>query len=630
MKSFLNGALLACWALALGWAVFAFGGAAPEYALPLYLLGATLAALWAAKLLLCRPVSWVWSPLHVPVLGFFAYTAARYPAAPIEHAARIEMLHVGLYTLVYFVAACNFYRVRQRRIIVWVLMAVALAEAMYGLWQFMMVSDAVLWFTRPIQYRCRASGTYICPNHLAGLLAMIVLLLLARIIVDRAPSRSLQKSFLFKLVEFYVVVFALIGLYASQSRGGWLATLLALVTGLFWMWRAKALPPRAVDVALGLVVIGAVAALSLPAARQRVGQMFSVSLDYTFDYQIVDWKDPTVGGRADLSRGTWGIVKDHPVWGTGPGTWRWFHPRYRDPRVQYQPQYAHNDALQLLAEYGAAGFVIVLAALGCFFWQVSRFTRPDEPTEQRAFLIGSATAVTAILIHSFVDFNLHLPANAFLMASFLGLTAAITNHDLWFQRREVGGLAKAITGIVLLLVAVLLSATGYIHCRTARDLLAGNDARDARDWPEALRWYEKVIARDAHDAEPHVGIGEVYRIQSAELKTVVRAESQRLAALAVTAYRQALALNPRDAATWQRLGAALELSGDIARARDAHQQALALDPNNALYLLRAAQFHLRVGDTVRAAESLEKSAKLGNAEARRELTAWRARKPARR
>ena len=627
MKRFLNGALLAVWALALACALFAFGGTTPDYALPFYLLGAALAALWAAKLLLCRPVSWVWSPLHLPVLGFFAYALVRYFTTPIEHDARLELLQIGLYTLVYFVAACNFYRPRQRTAIVWVLLILAQVEAIYGFWQFGMKSDAVLWFLRPVQYRGRASGTYICPNHLAGLLEIVFLLVLARFLANRTPSRSLQTNFLLKLVEIYVAVFVLAGLYATQSRGGWLATGVGVVAGLFWIWRAKALPPRAIDIALGLIVVLAAIGFSLPVVRERLQPLFSINMDYTFDYAVVDWKDSSLGGRSSLNAATSGIVRDHQLWGSGPGSWRWLYPQYRQPTVQDQPRYAHDDVLQLLADYGAAGFLLVLAALGCFFWQITRFTRPDEPAEQRAFLIGSATAVTAILIHSFVDFNLHIPANAFLVATLFGLTAAISDGDRPFRRREVNTRRRIVLGAGLLVLAIVLALVSVLCCQTARLVTAGDDAREAREWADALRHYTNAIAFDSRFAEPHIGIGDIYRLQSAEAKWSAPVESRRLAGQAVLSYQQALALNPRDAATFLRLAAVEELLGDAERAHGACQQALALDPNNAFHLLRAGQLYQRLDDNTRASACLEKSARLGNAEAAAQLRARAAPRP---
>src|SRR5436309_11995 len=110
--------LLAAAVLCLATATVSFGGILPEYTLPLYVLLILLAATWAIKLLMCKSVPVVWSPMHVPVVLFAGYAAWRYAVSPIEYESRLELFHVGLYTLIYFLVACNFHHARDRIVIV--------------------------------------------------------------------------------------------------------------------------------------------------------------------------------------------------------------------------------------------------------------------------------------------------------------------------------------------------------------------------------------------------------------------------------------------------------------------------------------------------------------------------------
>ncbi|MBM3862077.1 MAG: hypothetical protein FJ395_20830, partial [Verrucomicrobia bacterium] len=101
MKDFWNWTLVALWALCVLSALAALGGVVAEYALPMYLCGAALALVWALKLFWAREVSWIWTPLHLPVLGLLLYVVARYLTAPLRHEAHWELLQAGLYVLVY-------------------------------------------------------------------------------------------------------------------------------------------------------------------------------------------------------------------------------------------------------------------------------------------------------------------------------------------------------------------------------------------------------------------------------------------------------------------------------------------------------------------------------------------------
>jgi O-antigen ligase len=624
VKKYLHVGMLTCWVLALLAGSISFGGVVVEYALPFYICCIALAVLWGVKLLFARPVSWVWSPLHVPVGLFVAYAAVRTFLSPVAHDSQLELLHILLYALVYFVAAANFYRPTDRQVIVWALMAVAVGQAMYGTWQFVTESNSALWMVRPQQYLLRGGGTYICPNHLAGFVNMVLALVLARLVVDPLPSRSLQKNVLFKILEVYVIGCAIAGLIASQSRAGWLSLAVAVIAALFWVWRVRALPPRVVDVCFGLVVAIAIFAYSRPVIRQRLENTFAIRLDYTFeDFRPVELRDASLGGRGPLNLATWRMAGDHLLLGTGPGTWQYFHPQYRQPDAQWWPRYAHNDALQFLAEYGLVGCVLMLGVIGCCFWQVVRFTRPEFAREQQAFVIGAATAVTGLLIHSFWDFNLHIPVNAFLLVTLLGLVAANGDRRLPFQRIELHTRSRNLLGVGVLLVAVVTVLLAVPVTMAERLTRRGDDARADGDFEAATHAYQQAIKFDRHAPDALLGLGDTYRGRLRRSDT----KEKNDIAQALSAYQRAAALNRLDPRPYQRIAALYETLDDHNSALSAHQRSITLDPNNATYWKRLGVAHWRLRQMPEAVAALEKAAQLGDADAADYLRKLRPPKP---
>ena len=613
LKSVLNVGILGTLVLCLATASVSFGAILLGYALPCYCFTGLLVLLWALKLLLCRRVSWVWSPMHVPVLLFAGYTALRYTVSPIEYESRLELFHVGLYTLIYFLVACNLFRTRDREVVVTALVVLALGEAAYGLWQYRAQADTVLWLDRGETYHGRASGTYYCPNHLAGLLEMALGMLVARLLVHRGQERTLQSGLLHKLYEGAAVVFIALGLFATLSRGGWIAMAIALLVLLVWAELARVLSSRLViPVFIGLIVIG-FAAWSVPRVRDRIEQ------DVRMQLEPIPGDSPIqlvagLAGRYPMWQATLRMIRDRPWLGTGPGSWEWFHLKYRDPRLQIRPRYTHNDVLQLASDYGLLGSALVLAVWGCFFWHAAHLTRRGETNEQRAFALGSVTAVIAIFVHSFSDFNLHIPANALWLVTLMGLTVAQNTGDRG-RRTELTGPVKFLIGGLLLAVLACGAWAGAALSLGARHTMQADDANQRSEWAQAVESGARALHYDARNPEPHAQMGDAYRMQSAMAYDPVQPpERQRLALLAVAAYRRSLALNSLQSDVMLRLAAAYELAGDYGGAARTYDEALAVDPNNAFTWLRIGMFYRRRGDTGRAIEALKFSQRLNNIE----------------
>jgi hypothetical protein len=104
-----------------------------------------------------------------------------------------------------------------------------------------------------------------------------------------------------------------------------------------------------------------------------------------------------------------------PVFGAGPGL---HHvPRYRPESIASYYDAAHNDraiAARPSSSRGREGLLVTLPAALAAQW-----TRRDPLMRGMSF--ACIMGVTAILIHSWVDFNLQIPANATLFMTLLAL-----------------------------------------------------------------------------------------------------------------------------------------------------------------------------------------------------------------
>jgi O-antigen ligase len=127
----------------------------------------------------------------------------------------------------------------------------------------------------------------------------------------------------------------------------------------------------------------------------------------------------TVGKRASMRSDTWRIFLDHPVAGTGLGTLQTVFPAYESLYDARIVNHTHNDYLEVLAETGIAGGICFAWFLGILFVRSLRRLENLSNSFTSVLHLSGLVACCGILVHSVVDFNLHMPANAllfFLMA----------------------------------------------------------------------------------------------------------------------------------------------------------------------------------------------------------------------
>ncbi len=324
-------------------------------------------------------------------------------------------------------------------------------------------------------------------------------------------------------------------------------------------------------------------------------------------------RDPTLGNRMFLWKTTLRMIHDHPILGTGGLTWPWMFPKYRsesDSGLQGLPVYAHNDILQATSDYGIVGAVLLVAVMVCFFWHVVMVNRHRTSSDERSFAIGAAVGVTAILVHSWSDFNLHIGANALLLAAIMGFTAAIDTGERRFKREDLRPAGRYVLATAL--VALALAAIWFVAptCRAARYTALGNGAKEEIEWDQAETYYRHAIALDPKSWEPYARLGDVYSSKALFRDRARPDERKELVQVAVSNYNTALALNPFHSELMVRQARTHQIVGENEQALKLFERALQVDPNDAFIFASLGRYYRQLGDDKKAADAFLRSLKL--------------------
>ena len=297
---------------------------------------------------------------------------------------------------------------KQMTLLAPVLVLIAFLQAVWGLLQAGPFKS--LYFGA--EFAGGLIGSFSNSNHFANYIAM-TLPLAVFVILRSAPHRPAvvhplsQLAAVFWLVVFLVLVTAVL---ASGSRTGaitgmmvtFLALLLALsaLSKTYRKWYALGF---VAFVVAGSIVVG-VNTLVVRFDADRLG------VDGNFRWM--------------LAASSWQAALAFWPTGSGAGSYSAVYPAFEAPGLRGFAEHAHNDYVELLIEFGLC-FVLVAALIaGLAVRQIYLLWRhinhDGRGVAAAPFQLFCGLGLLAIFLHSWVDFNLRIPANAILCACLFG------------------------------------------------------------------------------------------------------------------------------------------------------------------------------------------------------------------
>jgi len=122
------------------------------------------------------------------------------------------------------------------------------------------------------------------------------------------------------------------------------------------------------------------------------------------------------------------VFTEHPLVGAGLDAFSVTYPAHDTWNGTLRVEQAHNDYLQMLADGGIIGFACVLAFIYLLFSKTLSTIRSVDGF-RRAAAVGALAGCFGVMVHSFFDFPLRTPSNAFFFLMLASLATVSIADD---------------------------------------------------------------------------------------------------------------------------------------------------------------------------------------------------------
>lgn len=356
---------------------------------------------------------------------------------------------MGSLVFVYFSAfffTCLLIRsTRRMKIIAYALLASAVFQALVGGFLFSINAHYQLFTSEVIHDRML--GTFVYHNNAAAMLAMSLCIGIGLFLVQlekgsasnsgkwivRTLDFLLSKKMLLRLVLVILVIalvmtrsrmgnagffiamlfsLALYAFYSPKTRKVVFVLLASLIVIDIWILGQWVGLDKVVERLEATQVSKAQRASMLAQAKQNAGNELNFVKPHT---------EESIEERSLPVEYAIPAIRDYFWLGSGAGTFYTIFPQYRPTESRGYYDHAHNDYVEILTDFGVIGFSLFALLIISTLWQCLRAIQLRRNPMAKGIALGVFMAIIYILLHSLVDFNMQIPANALLFSTILAL-----------------------------------------------------------------------------------------------------------------------------------------------------------------------------------------------------------------
>lgn len=342
-------------------------------------------------------------------------------------------LVLGITYSLIFIMTLGLFNTRKRlSILLGVLVVSGAFQAFYG---SAMVLSGVEWLfgTAKEAYLGKATGTYVNRNHLAGYLEMTIALGIGLMLAlrDGKPFHWVNIIELLLGPKFRIrlaIIIMVIGLVMTQSRmgnAGFFSSL--LIVGSLFVLMTKEHRLRNSLILVSFIIIDMIVISQYFGLERLKDRLVNTEINVTQEaggqliFDINDLRGLAFTNAIPLAQ-------EKSIIGHGAGSYEVVFMAHTGPNFGSHFDHAHNDYLEFWIEYGLLGSAPLLLFALFALYQAFRALRNKQSAYRSGIGFGAAMAIIAIMIHSFSDFNLQIPANALTFVVVCAIAVLANSH----------------------------------------------------------------------------------------------------------------------------------------------------------------------------------------------------------
>jgi len=237
------------------------------------------------------------------------------------------------------------------------------------------------------------------PNHnlLAGFLTIGIIFILGKLFVEKKLD---IKQVLFYWLSAVIIITAMV---ITFSRGAWIG----LISGIFLLFLSDY--RKILRTFFGFLILLLVLFIVVPQ-------------DYSAKWFAHKFLNPIGKSRLIIWQTCFNAFTARPLTGWGAGSLREAYLKFSVPaeweigRYSNYTRFAHNEYLDLATETGLIG-------LALYLWLIYSVFSSMKKSIEEPFIRYFLSAIVSIFVHSFFDFNLHLPVIFYTLSFLVGISA---------------------------------------------------------------------------------------------------------------------------------------------------------------------------------------------------------------